>query len=43
MTQPSGKIVNKTAAPEEYTNIQWLVRRSPPANKAKVAFQVKVK
>lgn len=43
ITEPSGKIVKKTAAPEEYTNIQWLVREIAPGQQGEVAFQVKVK
>lgn len=43
MADPEGKSVKKMAAPEEYTNVQWLVKEIGPGQKGEVTFQVKVK
>lgn len=43
MTDPEGKVVRKVAAPEEYTNVQWLIREILPGQQGEVAFQVRIK
>lgn len=41
-TGPDGVKAKKTAAPEEYTNIQWVVREILPGSQGEVDFQVRV-
>lgn len=43
ITEPDGRVVNKVAAPEEYTHVQWIVREVAPGQHGEVSFQVKVK
>lgn len=40
---PDGKPVKKTASPEQYTDIRWIVHELPAGQKGKVGFKVKVK
>jgi len=39
----SGGMEKRTASPEEYTNIRWVIDRIPAGTNGKVSFQVKVK
>lgn len=43
MKAPSGAIEKRTASPEEYTHIRWVIDRIPAGASGKVSFQVKVK
>lgn len=38
-----GSMVKRTASPEEYTNIRWVIDKIPAGTNGKVSFQVKVK
>lgn len=42
MTDLDGKKAKKMAAPDEYTNVQWVVREILPGQQGEVSFQVKV-
>ena len=43
ITDPGGKTVRKVATPEEYTNVQWLIKEVAPGQGGEVSFQVKVR
>ncbi len=42
ITEPGGKSLKKTAAPEEYTHVQWLIKEINPGQQGEVTFHVKV-
>ena len=40
---PNGSIDKRTASPEEYTHIRWIISRIDAGTKGTVGFQVKIK
>jgi len=40
---PNGTVEKRTATPEEYTNIRWLINRIEAGAKGTVGFQVRIK
>lgn len=43
VTGANGAAEKRTASPEEYTNIRWLINRIDAGGKGSVGFQVKIK
>ena len=43
MKSPSGSTEKRTASPEEYTNIRWIINKIEAGGKGAVGFQVRIK
>lgn len=43
MSLPGGGKEKRTASPEQYTDIRWIIPTIPPGGKGSVSFKVKVK
>lgn len=39
---PNGSVDNRTASPEEYTHVRWIIDKIPAGAKGKVGFQVRI-
>jgi uncharacterized repeat protein (TIGR01451 family) len=43
LKNPNGSIEKRTASPDDYTNIRWVIAQIPAGAKGKVGFQVRIK